>query len=77
MRNKTIHQLIWKREGSEHSDLSLRFPKPITSDVGFQLQFGVSEDARVNKERLDRHHERCATDTKTLSISNIKEIKWI
>ena len=75
--NKTNHQLIWKREGNDHKDLTLRLPKTINSDVGFQLQFGVSEDARVNKERTDQHHEQCAKETKTISINNVYDIIWI
>ena len=76
MRNKTNHQIIWKRNGTDHSGLVLDLPKTITTDVGFQLLFGMPEDARENNRREQDHHITCAKQTKTLNIKG-PEILWI
>ena len=53
-RNK--HQVIWGRNGSEHSDLILKIPNIINSDIGFQLMFGVLPDFGLDKWRMDQDH---------------------
>ena len=76
MRNKTNHQIIWKRKGTDHSGLVLDMPTIINSDVGFQLVFGMPEDTRQNRQREQEHHITCAKQTNTISLNELK-ITWI
>tara|TARA_R110000744_G_scaffold180132_3_gene299146 strand:+ start:722 stop:952 length:231 start_codon:yes stop_codon:yes gene_type:complete len=72
MGRATNHQVIWKREGQEHDDLVLEIPKVITSDIGFQLMFGVATNYYYDEEQEQKHHENSLKDTKVISKEDLK-----
>tara|TARA_R100000426_G_C4774766_1_gene92321 strand:+ start:200 stop:415 length:216 start_codon:yes stop_codon:yes gene_type:complete len=60
MPRRTNHQLIWRttKDGAE-----MILPKVITSDIGFQLMFGPSENHKEQqiKEKENTENYECRT----------------
>lgn len=68
MAKKNHHQTIWKRE--EDDSLTLKLPKIINSDIGFQLMFGMAEDYKEENRLIRKHHQKY-----TLNVYTEKHIK--
>ena len=63
MGKATIHQQVWKaqKEGN-----TLKLPKVINSDVGFQLMFGPAEnrelEVRKEREQAEKYNTKQYTE---------------
>mgnify|MGYP003147114216 CR=1 FL=1 len=60
MPNRTIHQVICRRT---KNGLKYNMPKTITSDIGFQLMFGQTENAYLEQKEIERNADNYDTNT--------------